>query len=146
MKKELNELIEKYVAKTEYPRAVYFSEQVPDARYKGYKYFFKFIGTHNVSQAFKTQREIEEFINIELTELKVFKDYNDLKESIGATGQLGTYADTELSDFLDCVGSNENCNFELTIEGKEYSISVTSNEIDEDTFDYEYTLFEISSN
>lgn len=62
MKKSLIKNIEVYCNSTEFPGAVYFSDIVPDARYKGYKYFFKYHGTHNVAKAFKTQNEIESFI------------------------------------------------------------------------------------
>lgn len=39
----------------------YYSEQVPDLRYKNYKYFFKFNNTHSVRECFKTQKEMEKF-------------------------------------------------------------------------------------
>lgn len=62
MKKSLELKIEKYCNKSEFPYAVYYSNIVPDSRYSGYKYFFKYHGTNNVAKAFRTQKEIEEFL------------------------------------------------------------------------------------
>ena len=61
--KKLEERIEKYCESTKYPFQVYFSDIVSDARYKGYKYFFKYFSTNKVAIAFKTQREIEDFLD-----------------------------------------------------------------------------------
>lgn len=63
MKKSLNEKINSYCNSTEYPYAIYYTDIVPDARYKGYKYFFKYHGTHKVVEAFKTQSELENYID-----------------------------------------------------------------------------------
>lgn len=41
----------------------YYSETIPDLRYKNYKYFIKFCNTHTVFRSFKTQKQIEEFCN-----------------------------------------------------------------------------------
>ncbi len=65
MKKELEKRIEEYCNSTEFPWAVYFSNVVPDARYTRYKYFFKYYNTHTVAEAFKTQKEIEKFLDIQ---------------------------------------------------------------------------------
>lgn len=48
----------------------YYSEQVPDLRYKNYKYFFKFNNTHSVCECFRTQREMESFCNEYLNSCK----------------------------------------------------------------------------
>ena len=63
--KKLLERIEKYVRASELPTAVYFSRTIPDGRYKNYNYFFKYCSTHSVAVAFKTQKEIKEFLNKE---------------------------------------------------------------------------------
>lgn len=41
----------------------YYSDVIPDTRYKNYKYFIKFHNTNNVFRSFKTQRELEYFCN-----------------------------------------------------------------------------------
>ncbi len=63
--KKLIERIEKFCDATEFPFEVYFSEIIPDARYAKYKYFFKYHNTHSVAKAFKTQKEIKEFLEEE---------------------------------------------------------------------------------
>lgn len=65
MKKELIKKIEDYCGNSQFPYEVYFSEKVPDCRYTKYKYFFKYYNTHKVAQAFKTQKEIEKFLDNE---------------------------------------------------------------------------------
>lgn len=65
MKKSLSKLISEYCQNSNntFNEKVYYSESAPDARYKGYKYFFKYHNTHSVAVAFKTQKEIEDYIN-----------------------------------------------------------------------------------
>lgn len=63
MKKDLENKIKKYCDNTEFPHKVYFSINVPDRRFKDYRYFFKYHNTHSVAQSFKTQKEIEKFID-----------------------------------------------------------------------------------
>lgn len=60
--KKLLKRIEKYCETTQFPWAVYFSDVVPDCRYLKYKYFFKYHNTHSVAMAFKTQKEISDFL------------------------------------------------------------------------------------
>lgn len=63
MKKTLIKKIDEFCDKSEFPFSVYYSETIPDSRYKKYKYFFKYHNTHTVAKAFRTQKEIEEFLN-----------------------------------------------------------------------------------
>lgn len=62
MKRILKQRAEKYAESTEYPEKVYFSRVVPDARYVYEKYFFKFLNTNIVAEAFATQKELNEFL------------------------------------------------------------------------------------
>lgn len=62
---QLIKRIENYCDSTQFPYQVYFSDVVPDARYVKYKYFFKYFGTNGVAKAFKTQKEIKEFLEEE---------------------------------------------------------------------------------
>lgn len=62
MKKELKQRIEKFCKDSEFPGEVYFSSSINDCRYKFDKYFFKFHNTHNVMKSFKSQKEIENFL------------------------------------------------------------------------------------
>lgn len=67
MKKSLENKIEKYVNSTEYPFKVYYTETpVNFGGYEGYKYFFCYHCTNNIYKAFKSQRELEEFLNDKL--------------------------------------------------------------------------------
>lgn len=78
-----------------------------------------------------------------MKELRKFDNYEDLKKYIGADGIYSEYAETELSDYLGCIGSNTG-SFELQIDDREYVITVNSYEVEEDRFKYEYEVFEIS--
>lgn len=70
MKKSLENKIKKYVESTKFPKAVYYTVSPYNlGGYEGYKYFFCYHGTNNIDQAFKTQRDLEEFI-----------DYNEVEE------------------------------------------------------------------
>lgn len=60
--KKLLKRIENYIKSREDMVYIYFSETINDLRYKKYRYFFKFCNTNNVAQAFKTQKEISEFL------------------------------------------------------------------------------------
>lgn len=62
MRKELQQRAEKYAKNTEFPFNVYFNRNVPDARYKTEKYFFKYHNTHAVAEAFTTQKELDDFL------------------------------------------------------------------------------------
>lgn len=90
MKKELIKKIERYCNSTEFPNAVYFSDVVPDARFKKDKYFFKYHNTHTVAVAFKTQKEIEEFIedNIEIKLTEGEKDYKVTKDYLKGVNNI----------------------------------------------------------
>ena len=63
MKNELKNRAEAYAEQTVFPEQVYFTQKAPDARYKNYKYFFKYYNTNKVAEAFKTQKELEDFLN-----------------------------------------------------------------------------------
>lgn len=63
MNKQLEKRANDYAAKTEYPYSIYFSTVVPDGRYKNYKYFFKYSSTNSVASAFKTQKELECYLD-----------------------------------------------------------------------------------
>ncbi|WP_462427211.1 hypothetical protein [Fusobacterium varium] len=63
MKKSLEEKINKYCDNTEYPFEMYYSDIIPDARYKNDKYFLKYHHTNNVAHSFKTQNELESFLD-----------------------------------------------------------------------------------
>lgn len=60
--KKLVNSIERYCNESSFPYSVYFSEVVPDARFKGYKYFFKYHNTHNVHIAFRNQKDMREYL------------------------------------------------------------------------------------
>lgn len=62
MKKKLKKRIEEYCERSEFPYKVYYSEVIPDERYRKYKYFLKYHNTHKVKEAFKTQKEIELYL------------------------------------------------------------------------------------
>lgn len=70
MKKSLTNKIEKYVNSTEFPFKVYYTDCPLNYNddYYGYKYFFVYHSTHNIAKAFRTQWELEEFLDSELTE------------------------------------------------------------------------------
>lgn len=62
MKKSLEKRIERYCDESEFPFAVYFTKLVPNALYKNKKYFFLYHETNKVQASFRTQREIELFL------------------------------------------------------------------------------------
>ena len=67
MRKSLENKIKKYVGKSEFPFAIYYTDcPFNIGGYEDYKYFFCYHGTHNIVNAFKSQREMEEFLNEEL--------------------------------------------------------------------------------
>lgn len=60
----LEKKIEKYCDSTTFPFKVYFTESPFNlGGYEEYKYFFCYHNTHTITAAFKSQREIEEYIN-----------------------------------------------------------------------------------
>lgn len=63
MKKSLENVLEIALKKMEdiTNKYFYYSDIVPDMRYKNDKYFIKFCNTHNVYRSFKTQRDLEIF-------------------------------------------------------------------------------------
>lgn len=62
--KRLEKKIEKYCDSTTFPFKVYFTDSPFNlGGYEGYRYFFCYHGTNNIAAAFKSQREVEEFIN-----------------------------------------------------------------------------------
>jgi len=64
MKKTLITKLDNFIA-LNYSEGTYFyySTTVPDARYSGYRYFIKYHNTHSVYKAFKTQKELEIFLD-----------------------------------------------------------------------------------
>lgn len=64
MKNELLERIKIYCDRTEIPNKMYFSKFGTDRKYIGYKYFFKFHNTNKVVFAFKTLKELENFLDM----------------------------------------------------------------------------------
>lgn len=64
MKEELLKKINVYCSRTEYPYKMYFSKFGTDRRYINYKYFFKFHNTNKVAFAFKTLKELENFLDM----------------------------------------------------------------------------------
>ena len=64
MRKSLENKIKKYVESTVFPFAVYYTDcPFNSGGYEDYKYFFCYHSTHSVAKAFRTQRELEEFLN-----------------------------------------------------------------------------------
>lgn len=63
MKKELKRRIEEYCNNTEYPYLEYFTDEYSFGSDEGYKYFFKYCNTNTITRRFKTQSEIEDFLN-----------------------------------------------------------------------------------
>ena len=71
MRKSLENKIKKYVGSTKFPFAVYYTESPFNFnRYDGYKYFFCYHNTHNIANAFKNQRDLEQFVNEELSNIE----------------------------------------------------------------------------
>lgn len=71
--------IERYCDSTEFPYEVYYSNIVSDARYAKYKYFFIYHNTERIAESFKTQKEMEKFIE-ENIKVKFFNtDYEEGK-------------------------------------------------------------------
>ena len=71
MRKSLERKIERYVSKTKFPFAVYYTEcPFNIGGYEGYKYFFCYHGTNSIAKAFKNQRDLEEFVNEKLSNME----------------------------------------------------------------------------
>lgn len=67
MKKSLVLKIARYCDSTDFPYSVYFTDVVPALNFAKYKYFFKYHNTHGVAESFKTQKDIEKFIDENIT-------------------------------------------------------------------------------
>lgn len=75
--KKLENRIEKYCNNTSFPYAVYFTENPLNfGGYEGYKYFFCYHNTHTIVAAFKSQREIEEYIDEKEYEERIIEQDN----------------------------------------------------------------------
>lgn len=62
MRKELINRTNEFLESTSFPNKLYFDEKVSDARYKNYRYFFKFYNTRSTEFAFKNQKELDSFL------------------------------------------------------------------------------------
>lgn len=80
-----------------------------------------------------------------MNELKVFTDYKELEKYVGADGVYSRYLDEEINNHLACIGSNVG-SVEIEIDGREYNISIFSEETTEGNFEYRYEVFEIYNN
>lgn len=70
---------------------------------------------------------------------RVFTNYEKLKQYIGADGIYSRYADDELRNHLECIGSNTGW-FELEIENNVYTVEVNSYEVGIEEYKYSFIL------
>lgn len=78
--------------------------------------------------------------------MKTFNNYEDLLNNIGVTfSSHNKYANEELNNFLECIGSTEEGEqiegyFNLEIEGNSYDIAVTHIIKDDEEIEYKYHI------
>ena len=70
---------------------------------------------------------------------RVFDNYEKLKIYIGADGVYSVYADNQLREHLECIGSDIGY-FELEIENNVYTVEVNSYEVGIEEYRYIYIL------
>ena len=70
---------------------------------------------------------------------RVFTNYEKLKQYIGADGIYSRYADDELRNHLESIGSNTGW-FELEIENNVYTVEVNSYEVGIEEYKYSFIL------